>query len=200
MSPTEDISQFEIHNQRQLHSSRFVVHPKNWTERLDSFVHNPYKGVTFILNEGETVVVPSGWWMTWSYIEPTIALHEAVMNTANSKSVMNELGMRHLDSGEKECQQILANQFTQLEEWKDQKENEDDSEVDSEGDSEVGSENNSKKDSEEDNKEDSEDETYGKEVEDENNELRKLLEEAQKKLELMENKAEVLELKLQDKS
>ena len=49
-------------------------------------------------------------------------------------------------------------------------------------------------------KEDSEDETYGKEVEDENNELRKLLEEAQKKLELMENKAEVLEFKLQDKT
>ena len=114
-----DLSEEEYNS---IDTSRFVIHPKNWNDRTSHLkdLHRSeiaHFAVEFSVSAGETVSVPSGWWMTWYYTEPTIALHNAVMTHSNAHAVMGELNLRGIDSQEGKCLQLLASKIPSLKEW-----------------------------------------------------------------------------------
>ena len=84
--------------------SRFVVHPKSWRDRSAQLKEalRYQEARIFEVTAGETVVVPSGWWMTWYNTAPTIALHDALVTSESLGGTLGELRL-----GFERCRRML---------------------------------------------------------------------------------------------
>ena len=107
---------FHVDPDAPMDPSRFVIHPTSWRNRSSQLKEAlTYPGViTFMATAGDTVVVPSGWWMTWFNNEPTMALHDALITTESLRGTFGELRL-----GFERCRRMLGSKVRVMgEQWR----------------------------------------------------------------------------------